>query len=323
MNEKKTEEKTSIANAIEKSQSKAKYDMQVKELLADKNILAPILKTCVDECKDMSVEEIKACIQGEVSVGADRIEGLKQEDSIIGEGTITYDIRFDIMLPSNECAKIIIDIEAQKNDTSYDIVTRGVFYLARMLSSQLKSEFEIKKARSYDDLKKVYSIWICMDAPARDKDTITKYSFKPEDLYGEFTGKARFDLATLVMIRLADDDGVDSKNKLIGMLTTLLSDRLKSIQKEEKLENKYGIPMTVELKEKVIKMCNLSDYVEERATQRGLVQGMKMTTISMAKKVYKSGKLSDDIIIQMIMEQLDVSNEEATLLFVNEIKNDN
>lgn len=44
----------------------------------------------------------------------------------------------------------------------YDIVTRGVFYCARMLSSQMGNEIS---AKEYDKLKKVYSIWICLDVP--------------------------------------------------------------------------------------------------------------------------------------------------------------
>lgn len=304
-------EKTNIANVIEKTEGNSQYDQQVKELLSDKNILAHILKGCVDECSRLSIEEIKDCITGEVAIDSSRIEGHQQEDNIIGEGTIKYDIRFDIILPSKDCAKIIIDIEAQKNDTSYDLVTRGIFYIARMLSSQLKNEFEINKAKSYDDLKKVYSIWICMNPPAKDEDSITKYSFKQEDVFGTYKGNARFDMATLIMIRLSNK-GTESKNSLIGMLSTLLSDNLKSAEKEEKLENDYGIQMTTELKGKVIKMCNLSEIIEEKGIEKGI--------ILMAKKNYARG-LDSNIIIQDIMEELEISNDEARIIFNNKVVN--
>ena len=226
--------KSSIANTIENTERKAQYDKQVKELLADKNILARILKGCVDECKSLTIEEIKSCINGEISVGSERIEGHQQEDTIIGEGTVVYDIKFDITLPNSKEVKIIIDIEAQKNTTDYDLVTRGVFYLARLLSSQLKTEFEIKQSKSYDNLKKVYSIWICMDVPKSEADTITKYSIKPENLFGDYSKETRYDLASLIMIRLKKENP-ESKNELIGMLTTLLSNNLSKEEKEEKL----------------------------------------------------------------------------------------
>ena len=41
-----------------------------------------------------------------------------------------------------ELAKILIDVEAQKDEyTGYDLPIRGIFYCSRMISSQLGQEF--------------------------------------------------------------------------------------------------------------------------------------------------------------------------------------
>ena len=58
-------------------------------------------------------------------------------------------------------SQIIINIEAQRGDTKeYDIMNRATFYASRMISSQKERDFTNS---NYDDIKRVYSIWICMD----------------------------------------------------------------------------------------------------------------------------------------------------------------
>lgn len=61
--------------------------------------------------------------------------------------------------------KLIINVEGQ-NDfyPGYDIVTRGIFYTAQLISSQLETEFT---GSNYGDIKKVYSIWICLNSPKK------------------------------------------------------------------------------------------------------------------------------------------------------------
>ena len=64
------------------------------------------------------------------------------EDDISGEGRIVYDLRFEVNLPDGEKTKIIINVEAQrKSNPGYSIVNRGIFYIARLLSAQLNTEF--------------------------------------------------------------------------------------------------------------------------------------------------------------------------------------
>lgn len=53
-------------------------------------------------------------------------------------------------------SQVIVNIEAQKAEPSaYDIISRAVFYVSRMISSQKGREF-IKS--NYNDIKRVYSI---------------------------------------------------------------------------------------------------------------------------------------------------------------------
>lgn len=128
--------------------NKAKFDKQIKRLLACKPILSRILKLSIKECRDYSYKEIESFIEGDIQIeqipiepgftNNSRIKELSQEDFIPYEGIIKYDIRFLMNIPGqiNEMVKIYVNIEAQKDSNpGYDIVTRGIYYSARMLSA--------------------------------------------------------------------------------------------------------------------------------------------------------------------------------------------
>lgn len=61
---KRMNEPTLLARHIDAAKEKVKYDSQVKTILANKAILAWILKTCTEEFADYSPAEIISCIEG-------------------------------------------------------------------------------------------------------------------------------------------------------------------------------------------------------------------------------------------------------------------
>lgn len=318
--------KTHLANALEISQDKIKYDAQIKQVLADKYVLAKILSHTTEEFKGMPVEEIVPCIDGKPQVGEvpvypgwipEKITGTSTEDSVPNEGVINYDIRFNVITPSEEHIKIIVNIEAQKRyDPGYDLVSRGVFYAARMISAQLDREFTVD---NYDGLKKVYSVWICMDTPKYAQNTITKYSIKQEKLFGDFQGDARYDLISVVMVCLAKEKNgtiIKSNEQLIDMLSILLADNLSAAEKEKVLEEEYELPMTKTIKEDIRQMCNLSDLVEERALERGMKKGIEEGV----KQGIEKGKLEGriDMLVQLVQRGLLSMTDAAKELCLSE-----
>ena len=59
--------------------------------------------------------------------------------------------------------EIIVNVEAQnKYNPGYPLIKRGIYYVSRMLSAQNGVDF---KSGEYGKLKKVCSIWICLNAP--------------------------------------------------------------------------------------------------------------------------------------------------------------
>jgi len=285
---------TNISNVIDEVSDKSRYDAEVKKVLSDKTILAWIMRSGIREFEGYSIEEIRECIEGEPAVSNKRvlpgltpeqITGIGTEDSEPGEGTITYDIRFHAYRPDGKHVKLIINVEAQKCFyPGYDLVTRGVFYCARMISSQCGTEFT---PRNYDDLKKVYSIWICMDVPRKMENKITRYRMRKEDVRGTIPDDARYDLLEVVMVCLGRENTGEEGTELLGMLKTLLSEQLQPDEKKEILERKYKIAASVELEGGLQQMCNLSELIEER----GMEQGTLNTLVSLVN----DGILSEEI----------------------------
>ncbi|MCM1246764.1 MAG: hypothetical protein NC293_14085, partial [Roseburia sp.] len=142
-----------LAKKIDTAGQRASYDNNCRNLLANKQILARILKTCVTEFKDCSIKEIEEkYIEGtpqvsEVAVHRDEsaefIGGIGKEDVTMKEGTAIYDIYFWVISPKDgEMIRLLINVESQ-NDfyPGYPLAKRGIYYCSRMISSQYGTEF--------------------------------------------------------------------------------------------------------------------------------------------------------------------------------------
>jgi hypothetical protein len=196
------------------------------------------------------------------------------EDATVTEGSITYDIQFRALVPStDEVVQMIINVEAQ-NDfyPGYPIIKRGIYYCARMISSQYGTVF----TRShYEKIQKVYSVWICLNPPKERKNTITGYSLTEKAYVGKVKEKeGNYDLISAIMVCLGENDE-DTESDLLRLLDVLLSSEKNAKEKKEILENEFQIPMTEKMEEEVEHMCNLSDGVEQKGIQKGIEIGIE------------------------------------------------
>lgn len=289
--------KNDLYRGIPAKSPNSQYDTQCKRVLGNKNILAWILKYTCSEFAVLTIEEIVACIEGEPEIGlakvnpgesnSDRITGDSTEDTVPEEGTVLYDIRFHVYLPGKQKrVKIIINVEAQKNFyPGYSIVTRGIFYGSRMISSQLDTEFSIP---DYDSIKKVYSIWICMNAPKYIGNAIAEYKFEKEDIVpGVPDRRKEYDKISIILICL--NSKTASQTKMAEMLNILLSPTMAKEEKVQRLENEFDLPMDDELEKELNIMCNLSEYVEELGIEKGLEQGLRQGFEQGIEKGLKQG----------------------------------
>ncbi len=309
---------TTIAKNIRVADEKASYDAACKRLLSEKIILAWIMKNCLEEYRDYDVEEIaEKYIEGtpqvgEVAVSPDEsnrvsmIQGAGNEDTSLTEGTVTYDIRFFAIAPvSGELIRLIINIEAQ-NDfyPGYPLIKRGIYYCSRMISAQYGTEF---KNSHYENIKKVYSIWICMNPPKNRENSITRYYIAEENLAGSVKErKADYDLMAAVMICLGKEG--DSGTDLLKLLNVLLSTETCSQDKCQILEEDFHIRMTQTLESEVSLMCNLSKGVEEKGIEKGRQEGI----IAMVSAL-KDLQIADSIILNKIQEKFHLAEETAKM----------
>lgn len=311
---------TYLAHTITQTDYEARYDRAAKKLLANKLVLAHILKDCVKEYQACSIMDIaQKYIEGEPEVGTTgvymddssspeqpdikpetvatqsaevqamnahamsiqamntqvtKVQGMGNEDISQNEGTVYYDVRFNAIAPSTEeleNIRLIINAEAQNRfKLKYPLTKRAVYYGSRLISAQHGTVFT---KSDYQKLRKVYSIWICVNPAKKFRNTITRYSLKPETIIGNAVeAPENYDLINIVMVCLGKMEEWNDNN-LIKFLGVLFQNELSAREKKDILERDFNIPMTETFESEVDDMCNLSQGVAEEAMQKGLQQG--------------------------------------------------
>lgn len=296
---------TEIANAVNAAGDKAQYDTRVKRLLAQKSILAHILVKTVDEFKGMKPEDVVKYIEGEPSISVvpvepglanmekpdaagQRIVGLNTENAEINEGLVRFDIIFYVCM-KNGLSQIIVNIEAQKDEpTEYKILNRAIFYVSRLISSQKERDFV---NTNYDDIKQVFSIWICMNM---DDNSLSHIHLTKDELLKPCNWKGNLDLLNIVLIGITNEiPEHDEKYEMHRLIGALLSSELKEQEKLDIIEHEYNIPISQEFREDVRIMCNLSTGIEERATERATEKTSEKFILNMYKKGYTLDQIAD------------------------------
>ena len=293
---------------------KAQYDACAKRILSQKIILAHILSKCVKDFNGIDIKEIVNNIEGEPSIGIPidqdftnkRIVGINNEDFSINEGLVRFDIVFYVKLNDNK-TKIIINIEAQKEEPhKYEILNRAIFYVSRLISSQKDRDFINS---NYDDIKQVYSIWICMNM---DDNSLSHYHLIKDEMLKPYNWKGNINLLNIILIGITND--IPDYNNYYNMhrlLGTLFSNKLNTNEKLSIIKEEYDIPVDDELREDVNVMCNLAEGIEERAIER--------TTKEVTREVTK--EMNENFVMSMYeLGYTYVQISDVTKLDVNDIK---
>ena len=303
---------TDIKMSVKATDTKAQYDNKAKQLLGHKIILAHILVNTVAEFKGMNPADVVQYIEGEphigsvpVDAGATNIEtqekviGLNTENSELNEGLVRFDIIFYVRMKDG-LSQVIVNIEAQKAEPSaYDIINRAVFYVSRMISSQKGREFVNS---NYNDIKRVYSIWVCMNM---SQNCMNYIHFTQESVVGTYQWKGDIDLANIVLIGLAEDlPEKEERYELHRLLGALLSAKLNVDEQFDILGNEFDIPLESDIRKDVNDMCNLSQGIKEQAyaegTENGIEKGVAKTIIKMYRKGCGAEQISDLLDMEVV-----------------------
>ena len=308
---------TKLAGNIVQAGQKARYDAACWQLISNKAILAWILKGCVEEFYGCDIRDIaERYIEGTPEVGTvgvhpdetneetpaaagDTITGMNTEDTTLTEGKVTYDVRFYALAPKDrEQIRLLLNVEAQGDFyPGYPLVKRGFYYCGRMVSAQYGTEFT---GSHYENIRKVYSIWLCMNPPKRQRNCITRYIIRKEDLIGEMREKKEnYDLLTVVMVYIGTEEEKNYSG-ILRLLDVLFTGRISAGQKLEILQREFGIRMTEELETEVEHMCNLSDLVERRGIEQGMEQGAAQANARAVKNLMDRLKLTEEEAMQVL-----------------------
>lgn len=304
---------TELKSAVMATDRDAQYDNSAKRLIAHKIILARILVKTVEEFKGMDPLEVAALIEGLPYISAvpvepgltnavhfqngQRLVGFNTENQELNEGLVRFDIVFYVRMKDG-LSQIIINVEAQKDEPGeYEILNRAVFYVSRLVSSQKERDFENS---SYDDIKSVYSIWICMNM---EESTMSHIHLTKEDLIGSYEWKGNLDLLNIIMIGLAKElPEHDEAYELHRLLGALLSRELTVDEKLDIIGKEYDIPLEENFRKDMSTMCNLSQGVKEEGIAIGRAEG----EAGLITKMYKNG-----LSIELIASATDKTIEEV------------
>lgn len=254
-------------------------DAASKRILRHKEILAIIAKDTIEEYQGYNPEEIMEFIEAdsisapEVSRGWTNtiIHGDSEEFTELNEKTTAFDVFFRARNPELSKGRVNVnlhvDLEAQRTyRPGYPIEKRGIYYLARSLSSQLSL---LTERTDYGQLEKCYSIWICRDdIPEKERFSITHYTIENYDAKGRSsTKKADYDLMHLVIIRLGSPDYSGEEDDIFRFLTTLFYPRKPDFR--ETIDRYLDFGQNPELEKEVGGMIGLGQSILEEGIQKG------------------------------------------------------
>lgn len=305
----------SFGKSLDIAAGKSHTDSSCKEVMTNKYFLAKILQSVCTEYKNLTLEEIVRLIEGEPECGAfpvdkeltgQKIHGMANEDSSNYEGTVRYDVRFQAAYPtpSGKYEKLIINIEAQGNfNPGYSLITRGIYYVSRMISAQNGTEFE---KSNYNEIKKVYSIWICLNPNKEWQGSVNSYTIHENNISGTVLAKPKvYDKINVTMIGLKNE--YDGSDGIVDFLSVIFSTTLSAEEKKSILKEKFGIDTKCTgLERGIANMFNYGEYVYSQGLAKGRAEGVE-ALISTLKEM----GVTPAAIIAKVAEKFGMTEDEA------------
>lgn len=318
-----------VGHAI--NNEKSYLDAGCKALLGCTAVAAFIVKNCIPEFHDMSLEEIQEYIiykkaksqitpeelaeiqasnTSPVEIGChivddlpDKLNEKNVESKSTNEGTIYYDVLFDIGMPDGESppSRVIVDIEAQNHfNPGYSMLKRGSFYCSRMISAQKETVF---RNSDYNKLQKVYSIWLCIAPDEKIRGVCNTYSMRETCLAKEHHfPKKQYDNFCIIIACLQDKQ---SANNMVRFFSSVFDNNM-PVEKKLQLATECGLQVTTDVREGLNQMCNYSDFVEQQGIVKGRAEGYVESLSASVANLVRSGTLTLDAALDVLQVSDDI-----------------
>ena len=236
---------TIFYEALELAGMKAQYDGHVKKLLSFRQVISQILVRTLTEYEGRTPLEAARWIEPETFPRS-------------GKRT---------KRPEREVSLLV-----GKSEVS-DSPGEGIFYAAKMLTEQYGRCFS---KSNYQKLRKVYSIWVCMNVPDYIGNAMVEYKISRNDRIGSVPEKQKnYDKLSVILICLNTKKGLGEPGSLHHFLNVLLSPSMDAAEKIKILSRVYGIKMEKGFRKELEDMWNLGEAIEEKALRKGRKEGRK------------------------------------------------
>lgn len=310
-----------VLSSMQLTEDMAGLDAQSKLLLRNREVLAVILGGVVTEYKGYSRKEIMGFIEAdsisdekEVSTGRTntKVSGDNAEYTQLNEKTSNFDLVFRAKNPDLSSRDVLVslhmDLEPQKTyRPGYPIEKRGLYYLARRLSSQLSL---ITEKTDYGQLEKCYSIWICRDDVPKDlQNSISVYEImNTKDTSTQKTAKEDYDLMTLVVIKLGNKvyngDKEDEDYDLLHFLNTIMYPHEGNFL--DKVSEYIDFSSNAELWKEVTQVSGLGESVFQDGIEEGLEKGIQAMILDNLEE-----KVPEDRIMTKLQKHFELTSAKA------------
>ena len=273
-------------------------DRFLKSLFSRRMVLAVLLKSFVPAFKEMAAGEI-ACHHLMPEGDSERIQIENTDDGDYAQ----FDLLFRVRVPTADGDAQIVQFNLEfqnKIHPGYYITKRGIYYGCRLLSEEKGRLFEDSH---YDQMKKVFSLWLCPSAPRKLANSSVGYELVERFHFGSrkclSNDRKVYDLLELMIIYLNDAEPPPKGTTGLGLLHTLLTNSLSSKERSEILKRDYNIEIDME----ELEMFDMFKYAEENGIKKGRKEGRKKGRMEgrdeerkkIISNMLKNGKKTDEI----------------------------
>ena len=281
---KKTRQPTEVAKTL--SGGNMQEDTVAKRLFSINEIIAWILKLCVEEFSMIDVQDIvnEWLVKADRRIGTEPVlPDIPQRHSAVGtedksktDGTVCFDFRTEIPLPNAPptAPLLVIDMELQNEyKKRLALHKRSVYYNCRLISSQPGRLTGGKVV--YPRLCRACGIWIYPNAPRRLANHVRQTWLTERNVVGTAPLSDGEDEANRLMgiwkIYIRDGMPPSRDQQILWLFYVLFTRTMTCDEKIKILVRDFGMKAT----EEVEKMCTFEEMISREQRREGRREGIE------------------------------------------------